>query len=103
MGLSSPRPPRMETSRIEALQDLWKCAGLKEVETRQILVRRTFENFDDFWMVKLNPQIGPTIAAMRAAEVETLKDRVRARLPADAEGRITYAARAYAIKGQAPE
>jgi hypothetical protein len=88
---------------MQALQDLWRDAGLKEVEIREIIVYRTFENFDDFWMAKLNPQFAPIIAAMRAAEVETLKDRVRARLPADAEGRITYDARAHAIKGKAPE
>jgi len=103
MGLSPPRAPRLEASRMQALQDLWRDAGLKEVEIREIIVYRTFENFDDFWMAKLNPQFAPIIAAMRAAEVETLKDRVRARLPADAEGRITYDARAHAIKGKAPE
>jgi hypothetical protein len=36
-------------------------------------------------------------------DVETLKDRVRARLPADAEGRITYGASAHAIKGHGPK
>jgi SAM-dependent methyltransferase len=103
MGLSPPRAPRLGASRTEALQDLWRGAGLREVETREIVVHRTFENFDDFWMVKLNAQCAPIIAAMRAAEVETLKDRVRARLPADAHGRIAYDARAHAIKGKAPE
>jgi hypothetical protein len=57
-------------------------------------------NFDDFWMTKLKaPSIGPTVAAMESGDVETLKRRVRASLPADTEGRITYGARAHAIKG----
>ena len=103
MGLSPPRAPRLEASRMEALQELWRDAGLEEVERREIIVHRTFENFDDFWMTKLNPQLAPIIARMRAAEVETLKGRVRARLPADAEGRITYNARAHAIKGRVRE
>jgi ubiquinone/menaquinone biosynthesis C-methylase UbiE len=100
MGLAPPRPPRMEASRMEALRGLWTGAGLKAVETREITVQRTFTDFDDFWMTKLKfPSIGPVVAAMAAGDVETLKGRVRAALPADAEGRITYGARAHAIKG----
>ena len=88
---------------MEALQELWSDAGLEEVERREIIVHRTFENFDDFWMTTLNPQLAPIIARMGAADVETLKGHVRARLPADAEGRISYDARAHAIKGRRRE
>ncbi len=104
MGLAPPRPPRMDASRMEALRGLWNAAGLEELETREITVNRTFANFDDFWTIKLTaPSIGPTIAAMERQDVETLKNRVRARLPADAEGRITYAASAHAITGHVPK
>ncbi len=89
---------------MEALRDLWNAAGLEDVETREITVHRPFANFDDFWMTKLKaPSIGPTIAAMDPRDVETLKSRVRARLPADAGGRITYGASAHAIKGHVPK
>ena len=89
---------------MEALRDLWTAAGLEAVETREIVVQRTFTNFDDFWTTKLNfPSVGPVVAAMAARDVETLKSRVRATLPADAEGRITYGARAHAIKGRVPK
>ena len=104
MGLAPPRPPQMDASRMEALRDLWKGAGLEAVETREITVRRTFADFDDLWMINLKaPALGPTVAAMELADVETLKRRVRARLPADTEGRITYGARAHAIKGHVPK
>jgi ubiquinone/menaquinone biosynthesis C-methylase UbiE len=104
MGVAPPRPPQMGASRMDALRDLWTRAGLEAIETREIAVRRTFADFDNFWMVKLKaPSLGPTIAAMEAADVETLKKRVRARLPADPEGRITYGARAHAIKGRVPK
>ena len=43
------------------------------------------------------------IAAMASNEVERLKTRVEARLPADATGRITYSARANAVKGRVPK
>ena len=104
MGFVPTRPPRMEASRMEALRGLWTDAGLEAVETREIAVRRTFADFDHFWMTQLMfPSVGPVVAAMAPGEVETLKSRVRAALPADADGRITYGARAHAVKGRAPK
>lgn len=104
MGLTPSRPPRMEASRMEALRDLWAGAGLEAVETREIAVQRTFTDFDEFWMTQLKfPSVGPVVATMTAGDVETLKGRVRAALPADAVGRITYGARAHAIKGLLPK
>lgn len=104
MGLAPPRPPRMEASRMEALRGLWTGAGLMAVETRDIAVQRTFTDFDDFWATQLKfPSVGPVVAAMAVGDVATLKSRVRAVLPADGEGRITYGARAHAIKGHLPK
>jgi ubiquinone/menaquinone biosynthesis C-methylase UbiE len=104
MGLAPLRPPQLDASRLEALQGLWTGAGLEAVETREIAVRRTFADFDEFWMTKLKfPAIAPIVAAMPSADVETLKSRVRAALPADAAGRITYGARAHAVKGRLPK
>jgi hypothetical protein len=40
---------------------------------------------------------------MEADAVAELKDRVRGRLPADGQGRITFSACANAIKGHAPK
>lgn len=103
MGLAPPRPPQIEASQMEALRDLWTGAGLEAIETREITVRRTFADFDDFWMTKMkSASLGPMVAKMAASDVEMLKSRVRARLPADSEGRITYEARANAIKGRRP-
>jgi ubiquinone/menaquinone biosynthesis C-methylase UbiE len=104
MGLAPPRPPQMDASRMEALRSLWTEAGCEAVESREITVHRTFADFDEFWMTNLKaPSIGPTVAAMESADVETLRNRVRARLPRDAAGRITYGARANAIKGRRPK
>jgi ubiquinone/menaquinone biosynthesis C-methylase UbiE len=104
MGLAPLRPPRMDASRMEALRGLWTGAGLEAVETRVIAVQRTFTNFDDFWTTKLkSPAIASVVAAMAAGDIETLKSRVRAALPADAEGRIACGARAHAIKGYLPK
>src|SRR5262249_9068071 len=40
MGIAATRPPSMEASRMEALQDLWIGAGLEDVQTREITVAR---------------------------------------------------------------
>jgi hypothetical protein len=89
---------------MEALRNLWTGAGLEAVETREIAVQRTFADFDDFWTTNMKgSSVGPTVASMASGDVETLKSRMRARLPADAEGRITCGARAHAIKGRLPK
>ena len=101
MGLTVVNPPSPEASRIEVLRDLWTRAGLDEVETREITVQRTFPDFEDFWTISLSaPSLRSLIAATPPNDIETLKARVRARMPADATGRITYSARANAVKGR---
>jgi ubiquinone/menaquinone biosynthesis C-methylase UbiE len=103
MGFTSPRQPSIEASRIEVLRELWADAGLDAIETRQIEVERTFDDFEDFWTTTLLiPTLAPTFAAMPSKDAELLKTRVRERLPADADGRITYGARANAVKGRMP-
>jgi ubiquinone/menaquinone biosynthesis C-methylase UbiE len=104
MGIKPMLPPSAAASRMEALRDLWTGAGLEAVETREISVQRTFADFDDFWTTTLmGSSVGPTIAAMSSIDADRLKSGVRARLPADAAGRITYGARANAIKGRLPK
>lgn len=103
MGITLPIPPSSDTSRIEKLRDLWTSVGLEAVETRVIAVRRTFADFDDLWTITLGSSLGQTVAAMVSGDVELLKARMRARLPADAAGRITYGARANAVKGRVPK
>ncbi len=102
LGVTPMHPPRSSASRMEAMRDLWTGAGLDEVETREITVQRTFADFDDFWTTSQGSSVGPQIAAMASGDVELLKARVRARLPADAAGRITYGALANAVKGRVP-
>ena len=100
MGLSPTRPPCMEASRLEALHELWSGAALTQIEMREITVERTFGDFAEFWEAESKaPSTAPVIAAMSAADVAALQQRVRARLPADTQGRITYASRAHAVKG----
>jgi SAM-dependent methyltransferase len=104
MGIKPVDPPSVGASRIEVMSDLWTQAGVQEVETRRITVQRTFANFEQFWSITLggSPSLRPTLAGMSPADVELFKGRVRARLAADATGRITYESRANAVKGRVP-
>lgn len=102
LDVSPRQPPSAGTSRMEAMRDLWTEVGLDAVETKEITVQRTFADFDDFWTICLGSSVGPQVAAMPSRDVEVLKARVRARLPADIAGRITYGARANAVKGRVP-
>jgi ubiquinone/menaquinone biosynthesis C-methylase UbiE len=102
-GISPIHPPSADSSRMEALRALWTDAGLEAVETRAITVHRTFPSFEALWQsATAISTIGPSIATLAAADVEKLTARLQERLPADASGRITYAACANAIKGRLP-
>jgi trans-aconitate methyltransferase len=103
MGMNVPVPPSTDASRMDVLQSLWAGAGLVAVDTLAITVQRTFADFDDFWATVLKaPSVGAKLTALSTEEAATLQARLRTRLPADTDGRITYSARANAIKGQVP-
>jgi ubiquinone/menaquinone biosynthesis C-methylase UbiE len=101
MGVVPMRPPSPTASRMEVLRELWSNAGIEAIETREISVERTFKDFDDFWSISaLGSSVAATLASMSSGDIEGLKSRVRAKLPADATGHITFGARANAIKGR---
>jgi len=102
-GIMPPLPPSVDASRTEVMHALWADAGLQAIETRQLEPRRTFADFNEFWTMSTGSgSIRPTLAATVPGDVERLKEHVRARLPVSADGRISYAARANAIKGRVP-
>jgi SAM-dependent methyltransferase len=103
MGMAPPLPPSVGADRMDALLGYWSGAGIQALETREIAVRRTFDDFDAFWAVStITGSTRPTMANMAPAEVERLKESVRARLTFDAQGRVVHEARANAIKGHVP-
>jgi ubiquinone/menaquinone biosynthesis C-methylase UbiE len=102
-GIAPLLPPSPGASRTEALRDLWTAAGLQSLETREIVVQRTFADFEDYWATStITGSVRPPLDAMTPGDLAQLKERVRARLPADSTGRVTHRARANAIKGRVP-
>ena len=103
MGIPPVRPPSSDASKMDALQRLWKGAGLVDVETRRIDVQRSFVDFEDFWSAStLSSSIAPVVATMAPDDLARLKERLRVRMPTDGAGRVVYGAWANAIKGRVP-
>jgi SAM-dependent methyltransferase len=100
-GGNDVRPPSSAASRMDRLVDLWTRAGLREVDSRVISVERTFDDFESFWSATSGagrPKV--SLASLGPEATERVKVRMRATLPPDAEGRITYAAHVNAIRGR---
>ena len=72
------------TFAAEDLAELWRQAGLEDVQTRAIIVPTVFEDFDDFWSPFLGGQ-GPApgyVASLAEDAREELRAALAARLPA---------------------
>jgi SAM-dependent methyltransferase len=103
MGVEVLMPPSAGASGMDAMRSLWTGAGLERVETREIVVQRSFVDFEDYWATVIGgPSVKSKLAAMAPADLARLKLRMRERLPADATGSVTFGARANAIRGRVP-
>lgn len=88
----------------EALLELFASAGLSATEVTPIEIPTRFASFDEYWQPFLGGQ-GPAPAyAMSLGEPQRarLRDRIRDRLPHDADRAISLVARAWAVRGRAP-
>lgn len=91
---------RFPLCQPEALEKLWSAARLENVVTTALDVPTPFASFEDYWQPFLGAQ-GPAPAyAMSLDEPARtrLRDRLRATLPAGADGSISLTARAWAVR-----
>lgn len=100
LGAQVAMPPSADASCMEILQELWRDAGLAEIQSREITVHRSFANFDDYWTTILG---GPSVAASMTTLTEearaALKTRMQELLPPNTKGEIVISAKANAISG----
>ena len=103
MGVPTPMY-HSENTKADRMDAIWRQAGLQDVSTRRIDVELTYDDFDDFWTgnTAAPNTIVRGIETLPPEGVETLKDRLRADLPTDGQGRIVYGAFANAVKGTKP-
>ncbi len=102
LGSGPLRPPNPDAARVENLKRLWSEAGLEAIETKEIVVERTFADFEHFWQIAMASNASVPILNLDLATQQTLRQRVQDRLPCAASGRIAYSARASAVKGRRP-
>jgi SAM-dependent methyltransferase len=103
IGVPPVFPPSVGVSRPEKLRALWADGGLQDVEMTGLAVQRRFSDFEDLWATSLlGSTVGPKVAAMPAEQREQLRQRLHARMRADADGGITCGAFANAIRGRVP-
>jgi hypothetical protein len=102
IGLEAPKPPSPDATSSAALRDLWRSAGFAELEERTIAIPVEFADFEEFWNSMTAPvgPVGKAIAAMTPDGRARLRNVLEQRMPARADGRVIYEARANAIKGR---
>jgi SAM-dependent methyltransferase len=91
-----------DVCRPNALADLFARAGLRGVESTDVVTPTVFSDFDDYWTPFLGGQ-GPAPSyamALSPDRREALRQRVYDRLPVEADGSIHLTARAWAVRGQ---
>lgn len=91
---------RFPLCRPEPLTELFVQAGLQGVALTAIDIPTPFADFEDYWRPFLGGQ-GPAPAYAMALDPPTrarLRDRIRERLPVQADGSISLTARAWAVR-----
>ena len=104
MGVEVPSEPSPDASRLDRMRELWSGAGLEDVETRAITVRRSFAGFDEYWgIITGGPSAGRQLLALSAQDRARLVARLRERLGVgDGKAPFTVSARANAVRGRVP-
>jgi ubiquinone/menaquinone biosynthesis C-methylase UbiE len=93
--------PRFPICNPERLAEIFRSAGLRDVETRAIDVPTHFGDFDDYWTPFLaGTGVAPAyVISLSEAKRTALRERLRETLPIAQDGTISLIARAWAVKG----
>ncbi len=103
--LEGPGYRRTELNAASTTQDnlknLFETGGLTAVETRAMEIGVKFRDFDDYWRsnTTFTSPIGNFVKALTAERRERFIDLVKAKLPIDGQGAISYTAWVNAVKG----
>lgn len=95
---------RFPLCRPDALAQLFAGAGLSGTEVTGIDITTPFASFDEYWRPFLGGQ-GPAPAYAMALDEQAranLRERLRARLPLQADGTLSLIARAWAVRATVP-
>jgi SAM-dependent methyltransferase len=95
---------RFPLCQPEPLEALFRAAGLTSISVRPIDIPAVFRDFDDYWLPFLGKQgAAPTyLASLDGESRNRIRDALKNRLVAAADGSIAMTARAWAAQGAAP-
>jgi SAM-dependent methyltransferase len=84
-----------------ALAELFRAAGLQEVETQSLDAPTVFKDFEDYWSPFLRGQgpAGAYCASLSEHHRDDLRARLKNVLPCEDDGTIRLIARAWAVRG----
>ena len=92
---------RFPLCRPGPLAELFRSAGLSQVETRAIDISTDFKDFDDYWLPFLGGQ-GPApsyLLSLSESGRAALREQIHLGLPQAPDGKIYLMARAWAVRG----
>ena len=102
----APKDERnMKLSREGQLGELWKKAGLVNVQEKPLVIEQAFVSFDDYWgpFLKGAGPGGAYVVSLTEDRRAQLEARIRKRLLGDRkDGKFVLKARAWAVRGEAP-
>ncbi len=104
LELDPSAPDEGRTMRFQSpgeLAELWRAAGLGDVQTAALQVGADYEGFDDFWEPFLSGAApgGAYCASLDPSRREALREGCRRRLR-DPQGPFALGARAWAVRGR---
>jgi SAM-dependent methyltransferase len=94
----------MKLTREGQLGELWRRAGLVNVQEGPLVIEQAYESFDDYWEPFLTG-VGPGgayVASLAEESRRQLEARVRMRLLGDRGGAFVLKARAWSVRGEVP-
>lgn len=101
VGLEPQPLPSADAARLDRLPQLWRGAGLEDVQTTTLDVQQRWPDFDSWWATaQRGPRLARPIAELAPDVREGLVARVRQRLQPAADGSVTVQARAHAVRGR---
>lgn len=103
----APKDERnMKLSRAGQLGELWKKAGLVNVQEKPLVVEQAFASFDDYWgpFLKGAGPGGAYVVSLTDDRRQQLEARMRKRLLGDRQdGAFTLKASAWCVRGEVPK
>jgi ubiquinone/menaquinone biosynthesis C-methylase UbiE len=93
-----------DSTRPEAMEQIFRDVGLRDVSTISINTLVTYRDFDDYWISNTDPSsaLSNLVDELTVEDRAQFKAEVRALVPISADGSIQYSVGTIAVKGVVP-